>query len=360
MTGTLLRDAFLAELNEINMYLEYLQFKTAITYFDMAELGIILSRYKMGTFQLKPKMDLLKPYNFNELKVIYEQIKGYSTPVGSRIKQLEEEIDIIEIRYKESLNYEHQFEINIWVEEILDLVDQHYNDRSIESIRELAIETLKKTGSYKDKNITPEELIDKAIDLASITWKTHECKELVLVFNLIEEIAVQINVLNPKAQLNTFRQAFILLMTIFDATVFDLVRTALKKDLFKIVGKFGQNEKLPNITLEGIDSFETFQDRVIEEQLKSKYLRTILEILKEHLRLELNPNDEFKYLLEMINRRNIHIHNRGIVDKAYWKEGNIYNLSIGEFAAIDDKYWERSKVLCQFCIEVISQWVDDL
>lgn len=42
-------------------------------------------------------------------------------------------------------------------------------------------------------------------------------------------------------------------------------------------------------------------------------------------------------LMEMIERRNIHLHNKGIVDKKYCSFFNIYHFHEGEYAFIDNK-----------------------
>lgn len=42
--------------------------------------------------------------------------------------------------------------------------------------------------------------------------------------------------------------------------------------------------------------------------------------------------------MEMIERRNIHLHNKGIVDEKYCGFFNIYHFCDGEYAFIDDKY----------------------
>jgi len=41
---------------------------------------------------------------------------------------------------------------------------------------------------------------------------------------------------------HVLRQGFLLLMTAFDAAVFDLVRIAFRKKFFQIIGTFGKQE----------------------------------------------------------------------------------------------------------------------
>ena len=46
------------------------------------------------------------------------------------------------------------------------------------------------------------------------------------------------------AIVGSLRQGFILLMTAFDAALFDLVRTKLQKDFFRLIPSLGKNEKV--------------------------------------------------------------------------------------------------------------------
>ena len=42
--------------------------------------------------------------------------------------------------------------------------------------------------------------------------------------------------------------------------------------------------------------------------------------------------------MEMIERRNIHLHNKGFVDNKYFDSFNIYKFNIGDYAYIDNEY----------------------
>ncbi len=80
-------------------------------------------------------------------------------------------------------------------------------------------------------------------------------------------------VAKPDAEVNVLRQGFLLLMTAFDAAVFDLVRIAFRKKFFQLIGTFGKQEK---VSLEGIGeagSFEALRDQMIEDQLKKRYVK---------------------------------------------------------------------------------------
>ena len=111
------------------------------------------------------------------------------------------------------------------------------------------------------------------------------------------------------------------------------------------------------------------RDSVIEEHLKGKYLREVLFILHAS-DIQLTDSlqgDKFIHLLEMIMRRNIHIHNRGVVDSKYLEENengkpryNVYGLTEGTVAHIDSAYWERANRLSVNCVRFITDWINTL
>ena len=51
--------------------------------------------------------------------------------------------------------------------------------------------------------------------------------------------------------------------------------------------------------------------------------------------------DVYDSVLEMIQRRNIHVHKKGIVDEKYLSKGNgaQLGLKIGDYATIDNSYY---------------------
>lgn len=174
----------------------------------------------------------------------------------------------------------------------------------------------------------------------------------------------------PDAEINVLRQGFILLMTAFDAAIFDLVRIALHKNFFKLITVFGKQDKISIESLTKHSSFEGFRDEFIEEQLKAKYLKDLLFILNNKLSVpcvnEAN-GERFVQLIEMVLRRNVHIHNRGRVDEKYLEREpngspkyNFYNLQLGSLAQVDAAYWQLANNLCRNCILSVSAWVESL
>ena len=185
----------------------------------------------------------------------------------------------------------------------------------------------------------------------------------------IGDIAIILRIASPDAEINVLRQGFITLMTIYDATILDMMRVALKNDFFELISIFGKSDKVSLEKLGQYSSFEDFRDDVIEGQMKLKYLKDILFILNS-LGIPLvkqEGEDSFMHLLELVLRRNIHIHNKGRVDERYLERDqngthryNIYNLALGDIACIDQEYWNMANRLCRNCVVSVSDWIASL
>ena len=72
----------------------------------------------------------------------------------------------------------------------------------------------------------------------------------------------------------------------------------------------------------------------------------------------------FGHLIELVLRRNVHVHNRGVVDERYLERDqqtgkarfNLYNWNLGQAAIIDELYWESANRLCKGCVERVADW----
>lgn len=87
--------------------------------------------------------------------------------------------------------------------------------------------------------------------------------------------------------------------------------------------------------------------------------------MKSHNPELFNIDGEIKYanFIEMINRRNCHIHNNGVIDNSYLginkindkPEFNIYNFSIGSYAEINRQYLDESLYYCSVFMNNLTQ-----
>ena len=174
-------------------------------------------------------------------------------------------------------------------------------------------------------------------------------------FKAIKAIA---KLVGPDAVVGILRQGFILLMTAFDAIIFDLVRVKLRKDFFKLIGALGKNEKITFQDITEAGNMEALQNEIIEEQLKKRYVKDLLILLSNEWKVQcVEPGQKFERLIEMVLRRNIHVHNSGIVDERYLDEKkNLDRLKLGDTAYINEAYWQMVNELCCVCVHNVGAW----
>jgi hypothetical protein len=103
---------------------------------------------------------------------------------------------------------------------------------------------------------------------------------------------------------------------------------------------------------------DTLRDEIIEEQLKKRYVKDLLLLLNGEWKVTcLEKGQKFERLIEMVLRRNIHVHHRGIVDQRYMGEKrNLDKLKLGDVAVIDQRYWEMANDYCSVCVHNVSAW----
>ncbi|MCI0699957.1 MAG: hypothetical protein L0241_02605 [Planctomycetia bacterium] len=99
-------------------------------------------------------------------------------------------------------------------------------------------------------------------------------------FQVIKAIA---KLVGPDAVVGILRQGFILLMTAFDAVIFDLVRVKLRKDFFKLISALGKNEKITFQDIAEAGNMDVLQNEIIEEQVKKRYVKDLLVILSNDM-----------------------------------------------------------------------------
>lgn len=369
MNASMLRDRFLEEQDYLQKYIEHLKFKTAIFEKDIREIENILSKYELLQVEQKSFWSSWeKPYSLDELQNIQSVLDNAKPKINLAMSEIEKELETLSapdgLRSIDVRSFEGEL-----IQFMLDALEYDTSPKYISKMREEAIEQIKQDNAEmgNDEEVK-EDTVDFAIQSAIYLLKTRKFDELQFVTEKADEIEIALRMLKPETEINVLRQGFILLMTIFDATVFDLTRVALQKDFFRLIGIFGKQEKVSLESFGKYDDFEKFKEETIEDQLKAKYLKDILSIL-ESLHVDYITINGFKaiHLKEMVQRRNIHVHNRGRVDDKYLEKDsngtpryNIYNLALGSIAHIDVEYWNMANTLCRNCMENLANWVDSL
>ncbi|MBQ8198962.1 MAG: hypothetical protein IJZ76_06010 [Lachnospiraceae bacterium] len=178
----------------------------------------------------------------------------------------------------------------------------------------------------------------------------------------LSEYMTLFNVMDYKSPLNIYRQSFILLMTAFDAAVFDITEVILNNHFFEFCNAnesaLKDGYKLKEIARFG--SFDKLKADIIAKILKDNYASGLLKMLykynTDYFIDEDNGSDYYNIICEIIARRNLHIHKRGIVDEDYFSQaqGNSYNFNIGDIAYIRSEYYLNSIaylecLICNLC-----------
>ncbi len=130
---------------------------------------------------------------------------------------------------------------------------------------------------------------------------------------------------------------------------------------------FGGQDKVTMEEISRAGSFAALRDTLIEQQLKPRHLKDLIRLAQ---RLGVSCVDEAKgdkhvQLIELVLRRNVHVHNRGVVDERYLEQDdkgcpkyNLFGLKPGDVAVIDEAYLDTANRLCRTCVKRIADWVE--
>lgn len=255
--------------------------------------------------------------------------------------------------------------------EWMEYLEEHYADALLTMDHdEILTQCLHKNEWQCADAETPLDaaMVRKAIAHATGVRSFRKVRALEHAKKSLEDMQLLLRVSSPDAEINILRQGFILLMTAFDAAVFDLVRTAFRKRFFQLIGAFGKQEKVPLEVIGAAGSFEAWRDQMIEDQLKKRYVKDLLGLLQV-LGVSLvdeETGDRHVHLVELVLRRNVHVHNRGVIDERYLEADsqsrrpkyNLYDLKLGDVACIDADYLEMADRLCENCVDRLADWAD--
>ena len=182
--------------------------------------------------------------------------------------------------------------------------------------------------------------VHKLVELA-IEEETRSRRESLIKENsYINKSANSLELFNSNNHINIYKQNFIQVMAYFDSCIFSMVRTCMEHDFFKWLAYF-ENVNIKTHELAACDDFESFKVKQIEASLKKCYVKDLLNILHDKFNGVFNVNgiDMYSKLQEMIGRRNVHIHNNGIVDEKYLEKFNIYGATLGQYLTITKDYF---------------------
>lgn len=264
MAETALHGRFLQEQKIIKAYADYIQYRVGFSDTELTSIVNAVSKLEgvLGHERIikfnglvlgnKPEAQLVKDV-FDFLHQHETQLKKERNWIVHSCKRntLGDEDELPNISYwRELAEYMLPFvSINQW-----DDVEAYLRDRALETIRA-------NRNEYG-------EVFDRRAEIEGIDYSIRLAKQLALnqTFNNItfllykhEELEIAGRLSDPTSEICAYRQAFILLMTAFDATVFDLVRVALRKNFFGLISVIKNQEK---ISMDDFVDCKTFDDFV--------------------------------------------------------------------------------------------------
>jgi hypothetical protein len=364
-----IQNRFEEEAAHIREYVEVLQNKHSINEEMVVDLNEDLKIYRLGLLPRRDPDRYEQPYSLEERAALSTGVREALEEVGIEVYGFEErqteEPELLSTPTGAGVKH---FDLYVkWTRWMLPRLSLDPTAEQREKLLERA-RTVEKNNP--EPGLTPQtadDVIQDALHWACVIKARCKRSTIWSIQERLRELAIAARVANPDAEINLLRQGFLLLMTAFDAAVFDLLRIAFKERFFQLVGLFGGNDKWSMEDIAGAGSFAAMEAQIIETQLKKRYIKDLLNVLDDLgvSCVDASKGDRFVNLIELVQRRNIHVHNRGVVDERYLESDpktgkakyNLFNLKLGDAACIDSLYLETANRLCTNCVEQFAAWV---
>ncbi len=263
-----------------------------------------------------------------------------------------------------SISYMEESDLPDWFDEINDneelgqLIDNCIEVLECDEI--LDFENIKSdvdiVNEDAQEEIYSDDDIRKAISIAPILFSRKRNIELEDDADAINRYIATLDMVDITQNTNIYRQSFISIFSIFDAYVFDYLKKYYFSNIDKLEEFFsGSGNDKTKITFETAIKYSDMNElktAYVEQKFDGKYIRQILIQLHDKHK-DVFDGVEYKEIMEMVNRRNIHIHNQGIADPRYVEEYNYFGLDSGEYAPISKQYFMNAEeVLKQFILNI--------
>lgn len=209
-------------------------------------------------------------------------------------------------------------------------------------IEELKVE-LNEANKLNGQNhycFTDDEL-EEIIVSSQVIFDKDRNNELYEQETAIEALKTSINLVNNTSSSNIFRQSFINIFSIFDAYVFENLKKYFCKKPQELENFLDiKNSDKIKVNIEDVlvfNNIEELKENMICKQFDGKYLGEMIRKLKKY-NTDLFSGIDYTALMEMIERRNIHLHSKGCADLKYCTSFNIYKFNVGDYVYIDSEY----------------------
>jgi len=364
-----IQSRFRAEVEYIERYVRLLRAKSTIHDRQIADINAVLSRVQIPPLPMREYERIGKPYSPEEIQTLFKAFRAVDPEIYQTILGHEQRLDDVPSFGLGSPAVPYLDRLNEWVGYFMErLSDDPENYDTEAAIRNATREAEEADQELDEEDRIPPDalrsLMTLAVEHAEHAKVRERIDEMVYVRHQFDEIEVLARMATPNAEIDVLRQGFILLMTAFDAAVTDLARVKFRERFFEFVRACGRSEK---VTLEEIGeagSFEVFRDRVIDEQVRRRYVKDLIGLLHSLGVASDVSQDDHVRLIELVLRRNLHVHNRGVVDDRYLEvdpssgnpKYNLYNLKKGDAAVIDDAYFNDALERSARFVDAIAAW----
>ncbi len=361
-TATSILNRFVKDVGEINEYVDFMTAQCLVHWYDVTRMNERLSMYSLPLlFDVSDfsEKNYLTPTDVDKLVIAINRVTPYVESMLDGMVKNNAEPDIplhSTIGMNSGL-------FNDWLAYALQELPDDPDDNEYSECEQRLLQGIDTSSTDEDGLTTIDQLI-----IANEAIRYVKCNRVSIKMDILGGLLVQFKriasiskMMGCEAVVGIQRQGFILLMTAFDAAIFDLVRLKLNKDFFNLIGSFGKNEKISLQEFEDAGSIDVLRNKIINEQLKKRYVRDLISILQNEWNVDcVGPEHKSERLIEIILRRNIHVHNRGIVDQRYLDERrNLDNFNIGDIARVDDGYWRMANDVCLNCVQNVSIWAGE-
>ncbi len=160
-----------------------------------------------------------------------------------------------------------------------------------------------------------------------------------------------------------YRGSLLLLVTYFE----NLIAGVLRENFMKYPQRISLDEKSVSYKmLTEINNIEEIKNTLIDQEVTNKMYDSLLDwknYFQKNLKLKLKAwDDEFKFIQEIMARRNLYVHNNGVINSIYINLVKEVNKdSIGNILSIDREYIDNAINIIEYIgmSLIIEVWIKE-
>jgi hypothetical protein len=211
------------ERHEINQYVRFIAEKSAIHDHEIVELSAMLQRHGLPELPTRDYPDVEQHLREQEIRDLAKEVDRVKPLVEGALHEQVQKVDAIPFLEDRDVITEHPGLFNEWTEYMLERIPENatsdvYGALEHETLAEADAECIEDELSAEDRNVLVREAIKRARYVKART----KANELHYALDRFKDVKIIAKATEPNAVAGVFRQGFILLMTAFDAAVFDL------------------------------------------------------------------------------------------------------------------------------------------